>query len=61
MRLMIFAALAVFGLLFAGCASAPKETQTTSDQTKFKRTDKFDKVWIAEGFDFRASPPASPF
>src|SRR5687768_8272401 len=52
MRLMICVVVPVFGLLFAGCASAPKESRM-SDEPKFKRTDKFDKVWIAEAFDFR--------
>lgn len=36
--------------IMSGCASAPKEK--SSDSITFKRTDKFEKVWIADGFDF---------
>lgn len=34
-----------------GCASTEKAAET-SDGIKFRRTDKLDKVWIADGFNF---------
>jgi hypothetical protein len=45
-------ALAVAALL-AGCASTPSEPKS-SDGITFRKTDKFEKVWIADGFDFSA-------
>ena len=36
--------------IMSGCASAPKEK--SGEGITYKRTDKFEKVWIAEGFDF---------
>ena len=50
-RLMVHLFACVTCCLLAGCASAPKETQG-SDGTVYKRTKNFDKLWIAEGFDF---------
>ena len=37
-------------IILPGCASAPKEK--SADGITFRRTDKFEKVWIADGFDF---------
>lgn len=38
-------------VILAGCASSPKETKAT-DGIAYKRTDRFDKIWIADGFNF---------
>lgn len=51
MRLIIYSYLLGIAVL-AGCSSVPNQTGTGSDAVTYRRTDKLDKVWVAEGFDF---------
>lgn len=50
MRLISNLLVLIAVTIVAGCASAPKEN--SSGGMTYRRTDKLEKVWIADGFDF---------
>ena len=45
--------LGAAAILFSACSStAPNPAPAPSDRMTYRRTDKLDKVWLADGFDF---------